>query len=117
MVNQYKIHLDVCCLNRPFDDWQQERMRFEGEAVLAILKRVQAKEWQLISSEVIEAELERLPNPEKPESIQQLLSFATTTVILEQQIDQRSQNSKRHAQKVEHLEGHQVSPEIVTRLH
>lgn len=91
MAKQYKLYLDVCCLNRPFDDWEQERVRFEGEAVLAILKRVQAKEWQLISSEAIEAELERLANPEKLTSIWQLLGFATTTIMLDLQIDQRSQ--------------------------
>lgn len=91
MAKPYRIYMDVCCLNRPFDDWGQERVRFEGEVVLAILKRVPAKEWQLISSEAIEAELERLSNPEKLTSIWQLLSFATTTVILNPQIDQRSQ--------------------------
>jgi predicted nucleic acid-binding protein len=90
-MTNYKIYLDVCCLNRPFDDWGQERVRLEGEAVLAILKRVRAKEWQLISSEAIEAELERLSNPEKLASIWQLLSFATTTVMLDPQIDQLSQ--------------------------
>lgn len=66
-------------------------MRFEGEAVLAILERVRAAEWQLISSEAVEAELERLSNPEKLESIFQLLNLATTIVVLDQQIDVRSQ--------------------------
>jgi hypothetical protein len=56
MAKQYKLYLDVCCLNRPFDSWQQDR--------------VYSEEWQLISSEAIEAELERLPNPEKRQSIQ-----------------------------------------------
>ena len=28
------IYLDVCCLNRPFDDQTQERIRLESEAVL-----------------------------------------------------------------------------------
>jgi hypothetical protein len=70
MAKQYKLYLDVCCLNRPFDSWQQDRVCFEEEAVLAILRRVYSEEWQLISSEAIEAELERLPNPEKRQSIQ-----------------------------------------------
>ncbi|ASC69765.1 hypothetical protein XM38_006940 [Halomicronema hongdechloris C2206] len=91
MTQPYKIYLDVCCLNRPFDGWQQDRVRFEGEAVLTILQRVRAGEWQLISSEAVEAELERLPNPEKRESILQLLDLASMTVTLDAQIDQRSQ--------------------------
>ncbi|WP_420642969.1 hypothetical protein [Candidatus Leptofilum sp.] len=28
-----KIYLDVCCLNRPFDDQTQDRMRLETEAI------------------------------------------------------------------------------------
>lgn len=85
-----KIYLDVCCLNRPFDNWQQERIRFEGEAVLSILRRIKNGEWQLINSEVIEVELARLPNLEKLASIRQLLDLATTKVILDTRIDQRS---------------------------
>jgi hypothetical protein len=29
-----RIYLDACCLNRPFDDQTQERIRLESEAVL-----------------------------------------------------------------------------------
>ena len=76
-VLQYKIYLDVCCLNRPFDDWRQDRVRFEGEAVLSILERIRVQNWQLISSEAIEAELERLPNPDKLANILNLLAFAS----------------------------------------
>lgn len=88
---QYKIYLDVCCLNRPFDDWKQDRVRFEGEAVLSILERVRDENWQLISSEAIEAELERLPNPDKLSNILNLLTLASDSVLLDESIDQRSQ--------------------------
>ena len=90
-VLQYKIYLDVCCLNRPFDDWHQDRVRFEGEAVLSILERVRDQNWQLISSEAIEAELERLPNPDKLANILNILAFASDSIVLDEAIDQRSQ--------------------------
>ena len=32
-----RVYLDVCCLNRPFDDQSQMRIHLESEAVLAIL--------------------------------------------------------------------------------
>jgi hypothetical protein len=48
-----RIYLDVCCINRPFDDQTEERIRMESEAVLAILKRC-LSEWTLIGSEAIE---------------------------------------------------------------
>lgn len=46
---------------------------------------------QLISSEAIEAELERLPNPDKLANILNLLTLASDSVILDDAIDQRSQ--------------------------
>ena len=40
MTKYYLIYLDVCCLNRPFDDWSYDRNRLEGEAVITILKQI-----------------------------------------------------------------------------
>ena len=57
-----RIYLDVCCLNRPFDDQTQERIRLEAEAVLLILERCQAGTWQLLGSEVVEYEVSRIPD-------------------------------------------------------
>ncbi len=65
MTNSYRIYLDVCCLNRPLDDWQQDRVRIEGEAIVSILDQVRDEKWRLVTSEAVEAELERLPNPDK----------------------------------------------------
>jgi hypothetical protein len=36
-----RVYLDACCLNRPFDDRSQDRIRLEAEAVLAIIERVE----------------------------------------------------------------------------
>jgi hypothetical protein len=58
----FLIYLDVCCLNRPFDDQTQERIRLEAEAVRLILERCQSGEWQLLGSEVIDVELRRTPD-------------------------------------------------------
>jgi predicted nucleic acid-binding protein len=73
------------------DDWRQERVRWEAEAILAILARIDSGQWQLVSSEAIEAELEKMSNLERLENIFKLLELATITVSLDQNIDQRSQ--------------------------
>jgi hypothetical protein len=39
-----KIYLDTCCLNRPFDDQRQHRVRLETEAVTLILKKIRQGE-------------------------------------------------------------------------
>lgn len=40
-----RIYLDVCCLNRPFDDQGQERVRLESAAVVEILKGIEIGKW------------------------------------------------------------------------
>ena len=49
-----KIYLDVCCLNRPFDDQRQERIHFETEALELIFKRIDKGEFHWVISEVVE---------------------------------------------------------------
>ena len=36
-----RLYLDVCCLNRPFNDRTQIRIRLEAEAVLTILTLIE----------------------------------------------------------------------------
>jgi len=45
-----KIYLDACCLNRPFDDQSQARIRVESEIIIFILSRIYEKEWEWIGS-------------------------------------------------------------------
>jgi predicted nucleic acid-binding protein len=86
-----KIYLDVCCLNRPFDDWAQERIRLEGETVLSILERIRAGQWQLINSDAIAVELGKMRNLEKREQILKLVEFATMMQAIDEAIDSRAQ--------------------------
>lgn len=61
----YRIYLDTCCFNRPFDDQSQPRVKREAEAVLAILQRIGAGDWRLVGGDVLEQELEVIPDPEQ----------------------------------------------------
>lgn len=95
MTRTYLIYLDVCCLNRPFDDWSYERNRLEGEAIINILKQVKSGSSKLISSEAIEAELMRMTNLDKLKEIRQLLTLADYQIILNEAINQRSQELEK----------------------
>lgn len=57
-----KIYMDVCCLNRPFDDQSQDRVYLEAEAILAILSHCQKGHLQMVASDMIDYELSRLSN-------------------------------------------------------
>ena len=89
-----QIYLDVCCLNRPFDDQRQDRIRLEAEAVLLILKHCESGEWQWISSAIVEEEVNNTPNRERQRRVKHLLSMAHVIVALTATELERSQAFK-----------------------
>lgn len=78
-----KVYLDACCVNRPFDDQKQERIRLEAEAVLLILKRLQQGQVEWIGSSVLNFEVVRTPDPERRRRVLALVDFATLHVTAE----------------------------------
>ena len=57
-----RIYLDNCCLQRPFDDRSQPRINLEAEAVLTILQLVEAGGVELLSSEALQFEVDKVPD-------------------------------------------------------
>lgn len=85
-----RLYLDVCCLNRPFDDWRQQRVRLEGEAILAILERCQQGDLQLVSSTALEAEISRTADPERRQRVLAALEIATQKIQVTEVMVQRA---------------------------
>jgi predicted nucleic acid-binding protein len=84
------IYLDVCCLNRPFDDQTQERVRLESEAVLLILGRCQRGEWQLVGSEAIALEINQTQDAERKSRLRAFADLATLQVTVNEAIEVRA---------------------------
>lgn len=84
-----KIYLDVCCINRPFDDQTEERVRMESEAVLVILKRC-LSEWTLIGSEAIDYEISRIPDAERRSKVERIASISREKTIVDESIVSRA---------------------------
>ena len=57
-----RVYLDVCCLNRPFDDQRQARIRLEAEAVERIIERLHMREWEWVGSDVLYLEINKTPD-------------------------------------------------------
>lgn len=85
-----KIYLDVCCLNRPFDDQNQARIRLEKEAVVFILARIAAKELQWLSSSAMRAEINQTPDPARRYRMLSVLSMATESIKVTIETEGRS---------------------------
>src|SRR2546426_12576214 len=87
-------YLDVCCLNRPFDDQRQDRIRLEAEAILLILGRCEAGAWQWLSSAVVEEEVNNTPSSERRSRVRHMLSGTHGTVALTEVAIARAQALK-----------------------
>ncbi len=82
-----KIYMDVCCLNRPFDDQTQDRIRIETEAILSILYRCQQGDWELIGSKIIDLELSNSPEGLKKQKAIMLANIAIKKIELNEKIE------------------------------
>ena len=77
-----KIYLDTCCLNRPFDNQTQTRIRRETEAIRWIIPQFQIGYWHWISSEILMDEIEQISDLNQRFQIKDRLADAHQTVPL-----------------------------------
>ena len=89
-----KVYLDACCLNRPFDDQSQPRVRLETEAISLILEKLTQGEWEWVGSEILLHEVGQNPDLENR---QRALLFAS----LAQQVIEITEKVLRRAEELE----------------
>ena len=85
-----RVYLGVCCLNRPFDDQTQDRLRFESEAILTILHRCEIGKWKLVTSEVTDLEISRIPSVDRKRKVAILVSLSDHTIVIDEEIERRA---------------------------
>jgi hypothetical protein len=85
-----RIYLDVCCLNRPFDNQQQPRIRLESEAVLLVLRYCEQGIFEWVTSEIVDLEIERTGDPERKGRLLFVLSYASYKVSIIDKIRDRA---------------------------
>lgn len=85
-----KIYLDNCCYNRPFDDQTQERIHLESEAILTILKRGEIGIYQIIGSDILRLEIERMSDGVKKQRVKELYQVASMSISYSEEIKDRA---------------------------
>ena len=85
-----KIYMDVCCLNRPYDDQTQDKIRIESDAIIAILSKCVSGEWHLLSSEVLDIEIENTADKWKQSRVYELYKLARERIMLNDIIVKRA---------------------------
>jgi len=94
-----RIYMDVCCLNRPFDDLAQDRIYLEAEAILSIISHCKDGKWTLIASGIIDYELSKMPDIDRLEQVQTLYAVANERITLTTQAEQRAAFFHQHGLK------------------
>jgi len=85
-----KIYLDNCCLNRPFDDQSNLRIRLESEAVKMILYLCEQKHWKLISSKIIKFEISNTPDESRRKELEVITGLASRVIEINDAISSRA---------------------------
>jgi predicted nucleic acid-binding protein len=95
-----KIYFDTCCLNRPFDDQTQERIRLESEAVLVIISRIEKGEWDWIGSDVLMDEIEQTPDTQKLSRARLLSGFIKQMIEIGEKEAKRAKDLQKEGFQV-----------------
>lgn len=85
-----KIYFDVCCLNRPYDDQNQDKIHIESEAIITILKHIEYSDWVLINSGIVNYEINNTSDIERKERLLSLADSASEFVSINDEIHARA---------------------------
>jgi predicted nucleic acid-binding protein len=85
-----KIYMDLCCLNRPFDDQSQARIALESQAIVLIIERIDHGEHTLCNSAALVVENSLSPRTQVRLEIDVLLERADHWIPHDRAIDVRA---------------------------
>ncbi len=94
-----KIYMDTCSLQRPLDDKLQPRIALEAEAVLAVLALFDTGALTLVSSDVLNYEVNRNPHPQRHAFVSEILARTTEAILLSDTIEERAIEFQRRGFK------------------
>ena len=89
-VQNLKVYLDTCCVNRLFDVQTQVRVQRETQAIIQIIDRFLTMQWQWLGSEVLEDEVSADSNLDRRAQVRSVMEHIYQTF---------SVNSKRGSKR------------------
>ena len=82
--------MDNCCYNRPFDDQNQDRIHYESEAVLSIIRQCERGEHILIGSSVLKMEINEIYDSVRRNKVYELYSMVDEEIVYSDMIEERA---------------------------
>lgn len=87
-----KVYLDNCSLQRPLDDQMQLRVEQETGAIIEILRLCETGNLTLVSSDILQFEIDAISDLERRETALGILKVAQETVHTDSKIESRAQD-------------------------
>ena len=88
--------MDTCCLNRPFDDQSNPRIRLESEAIKTIITFLEKNVWSLVGSFVLDFEIKNISDEKKYRSIKNINNLSSYYVKATPQIQDRARKFEKN---------------------
>ena len=85
-MTKYRIYLDNCCFNRPYDNQSQPRIRFETQAKLHIQKMIFERKVELVWSYILKYENSRNPFAAKRYAIGRWEKLSSSFITMTEEI-------------------------------
>jgi predicted nucleic acid-binding protein len=89
------MYMDVCCLNRPFDDQTIRRNRLESEAILNILSYFKIEVWVLVSSEAVILEASKCSDIERKQKVFEFVELAKEKINVSEITEKRAKELQK----------------------
>lgn len=90
-----KIYLDCCCLNRPFDDQLQDKIKLETDAIVAIIKKCELGIWKFFKSDVLFYEINRILDETKKQEVLLLYNQGVSVIKMNIEIEARARELQK----------------------
>jgi len=85
-MKKYRIYLDNCCFNRPYDNQSQPRVRLETQAKLHIQKMIYEGQVELVWSYILKFENSRNPFGAKKHAVARWENLSSLFVAMSDEI-------------------------------
>lgn len=90
-----RIYLDLCAIERPFDDQLQPRIRLETQAILQVVALIEAGSIELVSSTALHMEHARNSDPLRSAAVSNVLALAGEVVPIDPKVESRAELYRR----------------------
>jgi predicted nucleic acid-binding protein len=86
MIKKKRIYMDMCALNRPFDELIDFRSKMEAQAIIFLIQRIINGTYILCNSDIIEYEWSQMPMMEKKSLVKKIMDLAKEKITLNKRV-------------------------------